>query len=245
MYNNGIWTAAMTDMFETGGESFGTALSSGGVSVGAYGFTWNTGVYTEGSGVLGGDMSLGALGEGNGYFAFNPYVFAAMVVIAVIQNLAACTTEEQMLSMHKGASLSVYINTVCTKTFLGTCVAYKDNYCSFNSVLAKIINIQGKPQLGLELADCKGFTTAQVSQLDFKKIDFSEFSASMLNQAQKGLPSSSTVQAGYGPTVNSLIGGSAQTGNMATNSNVLGGLQPASPPPPNPANPTYPPPGGH
>jgi conjugal transfer mating pair stabilization protein TraN len=45
----------------------------------------------------------------------------------------------------------------------------------YNSKLARIINEQGKPQLGKAKSDCSGFTPEELSLLDFSRIDFTEF----------------------------------------------------------------------
>jgi conjugal transfer mating pair stabilization protein TraN len=227
MYNEGIWTEAMTAAFSTGGDSLGTSLSSGGLSVSAYGFTYSaTGSFVEGSGVFGAD--IGVSFDGGGFLAFNPYVFVAMVIIMIIQNLASCSQAEQMLILHKGADLSTYKTEICTKRFLGSCLQHVDIYCSFNSVLARIINDQGKPQLGLNTADCSGFTTDQIGQLDFTRIDFSEFAATMLNTATSNLPTN--IPGNYSGAMQNTQAGSAQNAN------------PVTPTYPAPATPTVPPP---
>jgi conjugal transfer mating pair stabilization protein TraN len=61
-----------------------------------------------------------------------------------------------------------------------TCIEQTQSYCCFNSRLAKIINEQGRGQVGKtwgsgENPDCSGFTTAEFEQLDFSRIDMSEF----------------------------------------------------------------------
>jgi conjugal transfer mating pair stabilization protein TraN len=58
-------------------------------------------------------------------------------------------------------------------------------YCCYNSLLAKIIEEQGRVQIGkgygnVQSPDCSGLTTAQFSQIDFSKIDLSAFTASIM-----------------------------------------------------------------
>lgn len=240
MYNNGLWLDAMTDTFATGEDTFGTSLSSSGFSVGAYGFSYST-VSTEGGGLLGGDtqlLSFGSDGSG-GYLMFNPYVFAAVVVIMVVEDLSSCNNGEQLLAEHKGANLSVYEDESCTSSLLGSCVEYTDRYCSFNSVLAKIIDTQGKAQLGLSSSDCSGMTLEQVSAIDFSKIDFSQFTQSLTQQATKQLPTSAAISSAYSPIVSSMTGGSAQTRTMVTASTAVGAASAPSLPP-NSVLPQYP-----
>ena len=166
-----------------------TAAAANNFEIGAYGFTYSTGAAAsaEGTGLMGANTTIMDFGN-NGFIEFNPYVFAAMVALQLLQNLASCTTDEQLLAMHKGASLSTFISETCSKSFLGSCLEHTDSYCSFNSVLAKIINIQGKTQLGLNTADCKGLSVTQIGMIDFKKIDFSEFTQAIMNTANNNLP---------------------------------------------------------
>jgi conjugal transfer mating pair stabilization protein TraN len=61
-----------------------------------------------------------------------------------------------------------------------TCIEQTQSYCCFNSRLARIINEQGRSQVGKswgsgESPDCSGFTTAEFERLDFSRIDMSEF----------------------------------------------------------------------
>ena len=62
------------------------------------------------------------------------------------------------------------------------CVQRANVYCCFNSMLARIIQEQGRPQLqsfngwgSVSSPDCRGFTEEEFSHIDFSKIDFSEY----------------------------------------------------------------------
>ena len=57
-------------------------------------------------------------------------------------------------------------------------------FCCYNSILARIIEQQGAAQLGISRGtaqnpNCTGLTAAQMQAIDFSKIDFSEFVASV------------------------------------------------------------------
>jgi conjugal transfer mating pair stabilization protein TraN len=140
-------------------------------------------------------------------------MFAAAVAVAVIMDLMSCSSEEQLLAIHRGSGLSAYINEYCSSTIpiIGTCIEYTDNYCSFNSVLGEIINIQGKTQLGLSISNCQGITAAQLSQIDFSKINFGAFTQSLLQNAVNGTPSSTSLNTGYTPILQSTTKGSSQS----------------------------------
>ncbi|MEW6587358.1 MAG: conjugal transfer protein TraN, partial [Nitrospirota bacterium] len=50
----------------------------------------------------------------------------------------------------------------------------------FNSKLGRIINEQGRPQIGKSFGsakdpDCEGFTPEELSKLDFSRLDLSEY----------------------------------------------------------------------
>jgi conjugal transfer mating pair stabilization protein TraN len=144
-----------------------------------YGLTLSTG--TVSSGLLGGPIySLGSLGSFN--FYFDPYSLAAAVALQLLSELLSCEQSEQMLGMHRDANLCVFVGSYCSSRIpiIKTCIEQTQSYCCFNSRLAKIINEQGRGQVGKnwgsgENPDCSGFTTAEFEQLDFSRIDMSEF----------------------------------------------------------------------
>jgi conjugal transfer mating pair stabilization protein TraN len=213
MYNNSLWTDGLINSFSNG-EDLGTNLSSGGFSLSAYGFTYSTTMPAAVDGFTGGDVIAG--NSSTGYLSFNVYVFAAMVVIAIVQDMMSCTDQEQLLAVHKGSDLSAFISEECTNTGAFGCSMKTDYFCSFNSVLARIINIQGKTQLGLNIADCQGITTAQLSQIDFSKINFSDFTRSMVQNAQNNTPTNTSLGDGYTPILQTTTQGSSQKTNSAT-----------------------------
>ena len=189
-----------------------TNFAGGGPSLSAYGFTYQSGIAAQGSGFLGANTTLATFGEGSSMtsITFNPYVFAALVAIQVIQSLRSCSQEEQMLSLHMGANLSTFIKEECTKKIpiIGTCIEWTSTYCSFNSVLARLINMQGKPQLGLNTSNCQGLSIDQISKLDFTKIDFQEFTGTLTQQATKNMPSN--VSGSYTPIMQKQTSGTKQ-----------------------------------
>jgi len=78
-----------------------------------------------------------------------------------------------------------YVGTYCAESWaLIGCVQSKKVYCCFNSMLARIINEQGRQQLtsfqpdlwGTPVAPkCRGFTPEELQMLDFSLIDLSEY----------------------------------------------------------------------
>lgn len=114
------------------------------------------------------------------FTGFDPYSFASSVAIMVVMDWLACETDEQVLAMKRGQNLCVHIRTYCSKKVLRMCIEKKQEYCCFNSKLAKLINRQGRAQLGLPMNSCGGFTQAQLESLDFSAMDLSEFIADIV-----------------------------------------------------------------
>ncbi|WP_053077649.1 conjugal transfer protein TraN [Burkholderia cepacia] len=124
-----------------------------------------------------------SLSNGVQFVDFNPYVFAAEIAAQLIQMWLACSSDEQVLSLKRGQNLCVQYNQGCSKRVLGVCVEEKKSYCCFNSLIAKLVNQQGKAQLGIPFAGCAGLTADQLQQIDFSKIDFTEFVNSIQSKA--------------------------------------------------------------
>ncbi len=137
---------------------------------------WNTGT-----------VSLGS--AGGFQFSFNEYSLALQVAIMVYEDLTSCNQDEQMLSLKRGQNLCTYVGTYCSQSLnllVGSiCMENTQTYCCYNSLLAKIIEEQGRAQIGkgygsVQSPDCSGLTTAQFQQIDFTKIDLSQFTAQIM-----------------------------------------------------------------
>jgi conjugal transfer mating pair stabilization protein TraN len=132
-------------------------------------------------------------------FAFDPASFALQVGIYLLMQFLACTEDEAYLQMKRGSNLCHYVGNYCSGKFLGYCYERKQSYCCFNSRLARIIQEQGRPQLGKswgsgESPNCSGFTTDdpnELEKLDFSTMDLSEFMAEVM--ANVKVPDAATV----------------------------------------------------
>lgn len=150
---------------------------------GAYGFTFSFSV--EG---------------GFAFTGFDPYSFAASVAIQMIMEWLSCTPAEQTFALKKGQNLCVYVDSYCSNKIpiIDVCIEKKEVNCCFNSILAKIVNRQGRGQLGLPGNQCGGFNQAQIQSINFAAIDFSEFIATITsatpNKANMTNQVNSTVQ---------------------------------------------------
>lgn len=93
--------------------------------------------------------------------------------------LASCNEDEQKLQLQRKLNKCHLIGTYCADRVLGVCTRKKTTYCCYNSKLSKLVNVQGKQQLGLsfgsaEHPDCEGLTLDQLTKIDFSKLDLSE-----------------------------------------------------------------------
>lgn len=106
-------------------------------------------------------------------------------------DLTQCTFEEQQLGLNRQAKVCHLVGSYCSnKNWLGFCDSKKETYCCFNSKLARLLQEQGRPQLGLgwgspESPDCRGLTPAEIQGLDFSKMDLSEFYTDAMLKAKE------------------------------------------------------------
>lgn len=134
--------------------------------------------------------------------AFDPWSLVIAIVIYIVMAALSCDEEEGKLAMKEGARLCHAVGTYCSSCIriLGRCVScitHTTNKCCFNSVLARIVNEQGRQQVGkwwgtAEAPDCSGFTIAQLQTLDFARMDLTEFYASIV----PNLPNAEAIRAG-------------------------------------------------
>lgn len=92
---------------------------------------------------------------------------------------AKCRPDELSLQKKREKRLCVYVG----KTKSGTYPFYviKHHFCCFGNLFNKVFQTQARKQLSLDFGDahapdCGGLTIEEISQLDFDKMDFSEFS---------------------------------------------------------------------
>lgn len=159
------------------GGGFGGSFTTYGVTVAVNGAALPTG-----SAVLYSGQSV--------VVAFDPWSLAIAVVIYIAMSMTSCNADEGKLAMKEGAGLCRSIGTWCSSCIriLGKCVScieHTTGKCCFNSKLARIINEQGRAQVGKGWGsgrnpDCSGFTIAQLQSLDFSAMDLTEFYASIV-----------------------------------------------------------------
>jgi conjugal transfer mating pair stabilization protein TraN len=93
--------------------------------------------------------------------------------------LFMCSSEEMQLDVKDRMGLCHYVGEYCSEKALFVCTTMRKSYCCYQSKLARVIQEQGRAQLGLDFGSpqsptCTGFTVDQFSKLDLSKMDFSE-----------------------------------------------------------------------
>jgi hypothetical protein len=94
-------------------------------------------------------------------------------------HLSNCSGEEKELAQWREKKRCTLIGTYCAEKHLGICTRKKTSFCCFGTKLARLINTQGRQQLGigwgeLKNPDCRGLTPEELSRLDFSKMDLRE-----------------------------------------------------------------------
>lgn len=112
--------------------------------------------------------------------------------------LASCDAAEKQLGELRQQNRCIRVGTYCAAKIpaTGACWRKKTSFCCYDSKLAKIVQEQGKRQLGLgfgspEHPECQGLTLDQLSSLDFSKIDFAELFADIA--AKTKIPNTQTL----------------------------------------------------
>lgn len=120
--------------------------------------------------------------QGFVYAGFDPTSLAIQIGFMILQDLMSCDQSEQILAMRRGQNLCHEVGSYCSKKLpvVKTCIERTKSYCCFNSRLAKIINEQGRAQIGkgwgsAKSPNCSGFTQEEFARIDFSRIDLSEF----------------------------------------------------------------------
>lgn len=108
-------------------------------------------------------------------------VLTAYSVVSMVYDMTfACTQDDLDTSIKLGYNLCHFVDTRSTKRWLFFTQRWR-RYCCFNSILAKIVHEQGRPQIGLTWGggnsplDCRGLTAEELASIDFSRIDFSEY----------------------------------------------------------------------
>lgn len=100
-----------------------------------------------------------------------------------------CSSAEKQLDEKDDKGLCYKVGSYCSDKVLGVCVTSKDAYCCFGSKLSRILQVQGRQQIGKPWGkpkneQCKGFTIEEFQRLDLSKMDFTEVYAEFQEAAK-------------------------------------------------------------
>jgi len=113
-----------------------------------------------------------------------PGLQVIMAVWMVIQMLTACSASSLDTATKIDLKLCHEVGDWCSVSLLLFCAETTVGYCCFHTVLARIIQEQGRDQLGLgwggpKQPNCGGLSVEQLSRIDFSKVDLSEYIADL------------------------------------------------------------------
>ena len=113
----------------------------------------------------------------------------------LLVGLANCSASEKELADERNAGNTHYLGKYCSrKIIFGICVRRSRAWCVFGSKLGRILQQQGRAQLGIGWSSCRGFTVAEIERIDFASLDLSEFTRNLMDGSME--PSVSLPDAG-------------------------------------------------
>ncbi|MDY0227715.1 MAG: conjugal transfer protein TraN [Desulfomicrobium apsheronum] len=192
-YSYQIASGAMTAVQGAGG-AVAIVNTATGATVATFGSgsAIGAGVVAAEGAVAGGATASGAVSAGLQSYAgalINPGTIAVSVAVMVAMKVlfgGGCDQRDVETALLNDSDYCVYLGSVCEKRWaMVGCVQRSRRFCCFNSRMARIIHEQGRPQLKAFGPDggwgdkknpnCRGFTPEEFQQLDFAKIDLSEY----------------------------------------------------------------------
>ena len=104
----------------------------------------------------------------------------------LLVGLGNCSASERELAEERNAGNTHYLGRYCSKrTFFGACIRRSRAWCVFGSKLGRILQQQGRSQLGIGWGSCRGLTVAEVEGIDFERLDLSEFTQDLMDGSRE------------------------------------------------------------
>ena len=100
-----------------------------------------------------------------------------------------CSAEEKTLDVKDRMGLCHNLGSYCSQKALFICTTKRTAYCCFESKLTRILQEQGRPQIGKawdkpKKETCKGFSIDEFAALDLSKMDFAQVYAEFVDAAK-------------------------------------------------------------
>ena len=128
-----------------------------------------------------------SVGAGAAALAGGPAGIAALAT--PLLTLFACSQDEMKLDIRDRMGFCHKVGTYCSSSVLGICETKRAAYCCFESKLSRVLQEQGRPQLGKpwdkpKREQCLGFTIDEFARLDLSIMDFTEVYADFMDAAK-------------------------------------------------------------
>jgi len=150
--------------------------STFGEAAGSQIFSWGGNPWGVGSASLGGGSAYLGTAMGAVMTAYTVY----SITVILVQILWECEEEEFELGARRELKTCHYVGSYCANKKLGVCIEKRRSFCCFNSPLARIIQEQGRAQMGMDWGKakspfCQGFSPYQLSAINWDALDLSEW----------------------------------------------------------------------
>ena len=99
----------------------------------------------------------------------------------LLVGLANCSASEKELAEERNAGNTHYLGKSCSRRIFGICIRRSRAWCVFGSRLGRILQQQGRAQLGIGWSSCRGFTVAEIESIDFASLDLFEFTENLMD----------------------------------------------------------------
>ena len=162
----------------TFGEAAGNALFSAGGQA-AFDSMGNLTPAAESGGV---ELGGGAAVAGEMLSTLMGAYTVVMIAVMIIQMIWSCEQPEYELAAKKQLKVCKDLGTFCAskEPITGLCLIRKESYCCYNSPLARILNEQIKPQLGMSFGTpqnpvCSGIKVSDLDKVDWSQVNLDEW----------------------------------------------------------------------
>lgn len=125
-------------------------------------------------------------------------------------SMSGCSNDDLTLIEQRKNKVTHYVGTYCHKELkpFNTCIEYRESYCAFNGMLARIVQEGARVQLGRSWGSaknpsCGAMTPEDFEHVDFTLIDFTEY----INEMNVGSISNEELAKKVEDKINAVNGG--------------------------------------
>jgi conjugal transfer mating pair stabilization protein TraN len=123
--------------------------------------------------------SSGLIATSSGFAALAGGPAAIGLLATPLLTVFLCSAQEKEYDVRDRMGLCHTVGTYCSSRFLGICTSRRTNGCCFLSKLTRVLQEQGRGQLGkpwgpAKTPDCSGFSVDEFAALDLSVMDFSD-----------------------------------------------------------------------